>query len=205
MLAMINNCVEMRTDAYKLCRVYRRPVYATRQDIGSWQTVYESIAIMAVMTNAMLTGFVGSQTAAWLGEDRYEEASSARRMLDPYLWMVAVLIEHCILGLRFAVFSVVPEQPTWVAKAKLQIEHTAKDRLMTDEERQLRKDEVLATLSESELLSVVDSSGVIVFVLHCHAGLHSTKSSTKRGPLVNSANPHREQVQVYRRTGGRNW
>ena len=117
-------------------------MYATRQDIGSWQTVYESIAIMAVMTNAMLTGFVGSQTAAWLGEDRYEEVSSARRMLDPYLWMVAVLIEHCILGLRFAVFSVMPEQPSWIAKAKLQIEHAAKDRLMTDEEKQIMKDEV---------------------------------------------------------------
>ena len=139
---MINNCAELRTDAYKLCKVYRRPMYATRQDIGSWQTVYESIAIMAVMTNAMLTGFVGSQIAAWLGEDRYEEVSSARRMLDPYLWMVAVLIEHCILGLRFAVFSVMPEQPSWIAKAKLQIEHTAKDRLMTDEEKRVMKDEV---------------------------------------------------------------
>ena len=156
LLAMVNNCAEMRTDAYKLCKVHRRPEYATRQDIGSWQTVYETIAVMAVMTNAMLTGFVGSQTAAWLGEDRYEEASSARRMLDPYLWMVAMLIEHCVLGLRFAVFSVVPEQPSWISKAKLQIDHTVTDRLMTDDEKHLRKKEVrfthTYTSAESELL-----------------------------------------------------
>jgi hypothetical protein len=70
LLAMINNCAEMRTDAYKLCKVHRRPEYATRQDIGSWQTVLETIAVMSVMTNAMLTGFVGSQTAAILGEEQ---------------------------------------------------------------------------------------------------------------------------------------
>jgi hypothetical protein len=153
LLAMINNCAEMRSDAFKLCKVHRRPEFATRQDIGSWQTVYESIAIMAVMNNAMLTGFVGSQTAVWLGEDRYEEMSSARRMLDPYLWMVAVLIEHCILGLRFAVFSVVPDQPSWIAKAKLQIEHTVQDRLMTDEEKRLKKTEVLSTFAHHLNLS----------------------------------------------------
>ena len=170
LLAMINNCAEMRTDAYKLCKVHRRPEFATRQDIGSWQTVYETIAIMAVMNNAMLTGFVGSQTAVWLGEDRYEEMSSERRMLDPYLWMVAVLIEHCILGLRFAVFSVVPDQPSWIAKAKLQIEHTLDDRLMTDNEKKLKKQEVRNTFAHLNLgccCNVASGSlgGVTDFVL----------------------------------------
>ena len=79
---------------------------------------------MSVMTNAMLTGFVGSQTAAFFGQEEYERLSSSRRMLDPKLWMVAVLIEHCILCLRFAVFSVVPEVPGWIPKAKMQIENT---------------------------------------------------------------------------------
>jgi hypothetical protein len=73
---------------------------------------------------------------------QYEELSSRRRMLDPYLWMVAVLIEHCILCLRFAVFSVVPATPGWIAKAKLQIEHTLTDRMMTEEEKALIKKEV---------------------------------------------------------------
>ena len=78
LLAMINNCVEMRSDAYvirccllciympaidrsitidcryKLCRVHRRPAYATRQDIGSWLTVFGAVLKMMNFVSKMM-------------------------------------------------------------------------------------------------------------------------------------------------------
>ena len=139
LMAMINNCVELRTDAFKLCKVHRRPEYTTRQDIGSWMTVLETVAVMSVMMNAALTGFVGSQTAAFVGTLEHEELSSFRRLQDPQLWMAAVFIEHCILALRFLIFSVVPDVPGWIPQAKHTLEETLAERMMTDEERTLKK------------------------------------------------------------------
>ena len=39
LLALINNVMEIRFDAYKLCKGYQRPTAATREDIGSWFAV----------------------------------------------------------------------------------------------------------------------------------------------------------------------
>ena len=40
---------------------------------------------------------------------------------DHRLWIVMVLIEHFILILRFTIQSIVPEEPSWIGKAKLQV------------------------------------------------------------------------------------
>eukprot|EP01052_Picozoa_sp_SAG31_P046533 SAG31_NODE_8941_length_1359_cov_2.057143_1_plen_62_part_10 len=61
MLAFINNIIEARSDAWKLCSVYKRYEFKPAQDIGAWEEVFNTITVVAVMTNALLTGFVGSQ------------------------------------------------------------------------------------------------------------------------------------------------
>ena len=94
---------------------------------------------MSFVQNAALTGFVGSQTAAFVGTLEHEELSSFRRLQDPQLWMAAVFIEHCILALRFLIFSVVPDVPGWIPQAKHTLEETLAERMMTDEERTLKK------------------------------------------------------------------
>ncbi|CAA9995487.1 unnamed protein product [Nesidiocoris tenuis] len=35
--AFANNCLEIRTDAFKLCRIYQRPMARKVKDIGAWQ------------------------------------------------------------------------------------------------------------------------------------------------------------------------
>eukprot|EP01044_Picomonas_judraskeda_P009211 COSAG03_NODE_1108_length_4802_cov_1359.085903_4_plen_38_part_00 len=30
---------------YKLCRVFRRPAYETRENIGAWGTVFDALAV----------------------------------------------------------------------------------------------------------------------------------------------------------------
>ena len=137
LFAWINNVLEIRSDAYKLCKVYRRPAYTTRQDIGTWETVFEMIAVGAVITNALLIGFVGSQMSMWLDTTGYESFHQEARTVDYRLWFIAVLVEHTILILRFTIKTVMPTRPNWIANAKAQMERDAKNLLGKEEREQL--------------------------------------------------------------------
>ena len=51
LLALINNMLEIRLDAWKLTTQFRRMVPQKAQDIGAWQPIMQGIAILAVVTN----------------------------------------------------------------------------------------------------------------------------------------------------------
>ena len=53
-LALANNYVEFRSDAFKLLTQMRRPVPRGAEDIGSWQGVFTAISCIAVVTNSAL-------------------------------------------------------------------------------------------------------------------------------------------------------
>uniref|UniRef100_A0A8C3U8P8 Anoctamin n=1 Tax=Catharus ustulatus TaxID=91951 RepID=A0A8C3U8P8_CATUS len=57
LLALINNMLEIRLDAWKLTTQFRRVVPQKAQDIGAWQPILQGIAILAVVTNAMIIAF----------------------------------------------------------------------------------------------------------------------------------------------------
>ncbi|XP_028666516.1 anoctamin-6 [Erpetoichthys calabaricus] len=57
LLALLNNLFEIRVDAWKLTTQYRRVVPEKAQDIGAWQPILQGIAILAVVTNAMIIAF----------------------------------------------------------------------------------------------------------------------------------------------------
>ena len=61
-LAFINNYVELRVDAWKLCQLCRRPSPRSAEDIGTWQTVLTIMAVAAVFTNSALVAFTGKFT-----------------------------------------------------------------------------------------------------------------------------------------------
>lgn len=51
LLALINNMLEIRLDAWKLTTQFRHMVPQKAQDIGAWQPIMQGIAILAVVTN----------------------------------------------------------------------------------------------------------------------------------------------------------
>lgn len=51
LLALFNNMLEIRLDAWKLTTQFRRMVPQKAQDIGAWQPIMQGIAILAVVTN----------------------------------------------------------------------------------------------------------------------------------------------------------
>merc|ERR1712224_839373 len=55
--SLINNIVEIKSDATKLLIHTQRPHYRGAEDIGSWQRVFEIVSTLAVMTNVSIVGF----------------------------------------------------------------------------------------------------------------------------------------------------
>ncbi|XP_066556905.1 anoctamin-5 isoform X3 [Amia ocellicauda] len=57
LLALFNNILEIRVDAWKFTTQFRRPVAAKAHSIGAWQEILNGVAIMSVVTNAFIVSF----------------------------------------------------------------------------------------------------------------------------------------------------
>ncbi len=57
LLALLNNIVEIRLDAHKFVKEYRRVLPKRVADIGTWYTLLEMITKIAVITNGLLIAF----------------------------------------------------------------------------------------------------------------------------------------------------
>ncbi|PWA19344.1 hypothetical protein CCH79_00018340 [Gambusia affinis] len=60
LFALMNNWVEIRLDAQKYVKEYRRPVVERAQDIGIWFHILQFISHIAVISNAFLISFTSS-------------------------------------------------------------------------------------------------------------------------------------------------
>ncbi|XP_047431838.1 anoctamin-4-like isoform X1 [Mugil cephalus] len=54
LLALLNNIIEIRLDAYKFVTQWRRPLPSQAKDIGIWYEILEGIGILSVITNAFV-------------------------------------------------------------------------------------------------------------------------------------------------------
>ena len=180
-MCALANIIEQRLDAYKLCRVFRRPQIETRENIGAWATVFDALAVGAVMTNAALVGFVGSQMSDALGV----RASSRPERIGNYrLWMAAVAIEHAILLFRFVIKTVLPVEPKWVGKAKVQLEASIKSRMQTDDEETEELLEISNHRANTVSTAIVNAN--IAASIHKVSGAALCSAIP---PLLCSANP----------------
>uniref|UniRef100_A0A8C6UPL9 Anoctamin n=1 Tax=Neogobius melanostomus TaxID=47308 RepID=A0A8C6UPL9_9GOBI len=57
LLALINNILEVRVDAWKLTTQFRRPVAAKAHCIGAWEEILNAMAALSVVTNAFIVAF----------------------------------------------------------------------------------------------------------------------------------------------------
>lgn len=56
LLALFNNILEVRVDAWKFTTQFRRPVAAKARNIGAWQEILNVVAILSVVTNVSSKG-----------------------------------------------------------------------------------------------------------------------------------------------------
>ncbi|KAJ8415704.1 hypothetical protein AAFF_G00402610 [Aldrovandia affinis] len=55
-LVVLNNVTEVYSDALKMCQVFKRPFSEPAANIGVWQLAFETMSVIAVVTNCALIG-----------------------------------------------------------------------------------------------------------------------------------------------------
>eukprot|EP01119_Soliformovum_irregulare_P016980 TRINITY_DN49_c0_g2_i1.p1 TRINITY_DN49_c0_g2~~TRINITY_DN49_c0_g2_i1.p1 ORF type:complete len:776 (+),score=246.23 TRINITY_DN49_c0_g2_i1:64-2391(+) len=108
-LAVINNMVEIRTDAARFLTATNRPHYRGATDIGTWFLILQFLSLVGVVTNCVLIGETFPTLRNILGEDQ-----SYRPF---YTLLTVVLLEHVIIGLKMLIGFLIPDVPGEVKRA----------------------------------------------------------------------------------------
>lgn len=59
LLALFNNILEIRVDAWKFTTQFRRPVASKARNIGAWLEILNAVAVLSVVTNVSSADAVG--------------------------------------------------------------------------------------------------------------------------------------------------
>ncbi|XP_051720242.1 anoctamin-10 [Ctenopharyngodon idella] len=121
-LVVLNNITEVYSDAFKMCHVFKRPFSEPAANIGVWQLAFETMSVIAVVTNCALIG-LSPQVHAYFPES------------ETQLILVVVAIEHILLGFKFILAFVIPDVPKHI-QVKL-------DKLEFDSLEALKKRKIL--------------------------------------------------------------
>lgn len=116
--ALLNNITEIRSDAFKMCKVFRRPFAETASNIGAWQLAFELISVMAVITNCALIG-MNPEIKKLLPTD----------ITPVNTLLIFVCVEHIILAIKFAVAYFIPDTPNWVQIELAKVAYKSKQAL----------------------------------------------------------------------------
>ncbi|XP_069814700.1 anoctamin-10 isoform X2 [Dendropsophus ebraccatus] len=98
LLAVLNNVTELYSDALKMCRVFKRPFAEPSSSIGVWMLAFETMGIIAVVTNCALLG-MSPQVNTMFQDNRQD------------LFLTVTAIEHALLALKFILAFVIPNKP----------------------------------------------------------------------------------------------
>ncbi|EFP10578.1 hypothetical protein CRE_23215 [Caenorhabditis remanei] len=109
--ALINNLIEIRVDAFKLCNTVQRPFGRRVKDIGAWQKAMELLGILGVIVNCALIGQSGLVQRIW------PDLSWGGQIL------IVVVLEHVILASKMIIDILVPDVPHWVRIETAKQEH----------------------------------------------------------------------------------
>uniref|UniRef100_H2T8D2 Anoctamin n=1 Tax=Takifugu rubripes TaxID=31033 RepID=H2T8D2_TAKRU len=115
MCALINNIIEIRSDALKLCTSLQRPFGLRVGNIGQWQTVMEAMGLIAIIVNCYLIGQCGQlqRLFPWL---------------SPEMTIVSiVLLEHFAILLKYIIHVAIPDIPGWVAEEMAKLEYRRRE------------------------------------------------------------------------------
>jgi anoctamin-10/anoctamin-7 len=102
-LSLVNNYLEIRIDANKLCCGTRRPIPKGAEDIGTWFVILEVMSISAVITNSLIICFTSKKLM--------EELNITRAYDKLTLFIV---LEHCILMSKYLYGMLIPDTTHYV-------------------------------------------------------------------------------------------
>ncbi|XP_018568866.1 anoctamin-10 isoform X2 [Anoplophora glabripennis] len=125
--ALLNNVVEIRADAFKLCKVFQRPMSRKVKDIGAWQRAFEVVGALSIFTNCGLL---------------YLSPQIRRRAQDfsEVQWLLLfVFLEHLLLGIRYLLHIAISDKPEWVRVALAKRNHESKQALKFERAQKNRR------------------------------------------------------------------
>ncbi|XP_048117489.1 anoctamin-10 isoform X1 [Alosa alosa] len=108
-LVVLNNITEVYSDAFKMCHVFKRPFAEPASNIGVWQLAFETMSVIAVVTNCALIG-LSPQVKAYFLES------------DTQLILLVVCVEHILLAFKFILAFVIPDVPKHIQNKLARLE-----------------------------------------------------------------------------------
>lgn len=111
-LLLINNLTEIRSDAYKICKLFRKPFCAPVANMGVWQMAFEVLSFVSVVSNCWLLMLSPRIQAECL----WGELSCTNVLL------LAVAMEHVLILVKVVLAVLIPDEPGWIKKKRLHIE-----------------------------------------------------------------------------------
>ncbi|CAF4125687.1 unnamed protein product, partial [Rotaria magnacalcarata] len=115
--SLLNNILEIRADAFKLCMICQRPFSQRVKDIGHWQKIMEYMVIAAIVVNCIFCSIRGV----------------FRRMLPnlPFAAEIFLLacIEHILIIVCKIIRSSIESVPYWVRVEKAKMEYRRREAL----------------------------------------------------------------------------
>ncbi|KAH9491750.1 Anoctamin-8 [Bulinus truncatus] len=109
--ALLNNVIEIRSDAFKLCLTFQRPFGQRVDSIGIWQDVLLVFSVIAVIVNCLLVGMSGllGRLLPGLSSTTY--------------CIIIVLVEHFILTTKFALYRSIADLPPCISSEMARLEY----------------------------------------------------------------------------------
>ncbi|KAJ7986227.1 hypothetical protein DPEC_G00337770 [Dallia pectoralis] len=115
MCALVNNIIEIRSDAFKLCTGLQRPFGQRVESIGQWQTAMEAMGLIAIIVNCYLIGQCGQlqRLFPWL---------------SPEMAIISIVIlEHFAVLLKYIIHIAIPDIPSWVGEEMAKLEYQRRE------------------------------------------------------------------------------
>ncbi|XP_053697740.1 anoctamin-10 isoform X2 [Sabethes cyaneus] len=119
--AILNNVIEIRLDAYKLCSFFKRPFARRTKNIGAWQLAFETLAVIAIVTNCGIL---------YLSPQMRELATNMSAEAYTISFLV---IEHILLGLTWFIYKAIPDTPLWVRVALAKADYESRQALKRED------------------------------------------------------------------------
>uniref|UniRef100_A0A1A8KBC8 Anoctamin n=1 Tax=Nothobranchius kuhntae TaxID=321403 RepID=A0A1A8KBC8_NOTKU len=112
-LLLLNNLTEIRSDAYKICKLFRKPFSPPVGDMGVWQIAFEVLSFVSVVSNCWLLVL----------SPRLQEKCRRGEMSSTNLLLGAVIVEHLLILVKVIIAALIPDEPNWIRKKKEQWEY----------------------------------------------------------------------------------
>ncbi|KAM6937091.1 anoctamin-10 [Xenentodon cancila] len=114
-LLLLNNLTEIRTDAYKICKLFRKPFSPPADNMGVWQIAFEVLSYVSVVSNCWLL----------LLSPRLQELCQDSGMSSTNVLLTAVMVEHVLILVKLIMAALIPDEPDWIRKKREHIAYTS--------------------------------------------------------------------------------